>query len=1054
MSAVGMRLLAASALIAAATLGSRAEAAEGPSDASPADGKSRVDFAREVRPILSDACFACHGFDEKERKAGLRLDTHEGAFGKLESGDAAVVPGDLENSGLVFRIETDDEDMLMPPKDSGKSLTPEQVDVLKRWVAEGASWSGHWAFEPPIKAEAPKTADATWARDPIDSFLLARIEAAGLKPSAPADPTTLLRRASLDLTGLPPTPGEVDGFLAAVAATGLDAAYEKAVDRLLESPRYGEHMARYWLDAARYGDTHGLHLDNFREMWPYRDWVVKAFNDDKPFDAFIVEQLAGDLLPNPTPDQLVATGFNRCHVSTAEGGSIDQEVYTRNVSDQVDTNGSVFLGLTVACARCHDHKYDPITQKEYYQFFAFFNNIDGPAMDGNKSRWEPFLKTPTPQQVEALAKADARIAELKAKADAESARFAASYDPKLDDGLSEVVVRGDYTWIDDEFPPGAAASGTGEFAAAPDHPVKAGRAALRIEAAGLTQKVVEAAGPKLKVGKGDAFYAHVFLDPKNPPREVMLQWKIGGQWAKRAFWGENLIDWGKDATTERLRLGDLPADGEWARLEIPAAKLEIAPGAVIEGWAFTLFDGVAYFDESGLRTTTPQEGQSYDNLTAWVRARLADDGAGLADPVKAIVKKPRAQRTEAERKQLLDLFLADGWAEARKVVQPIRDEIARAEAEKKAIDDAVSTTLIFRERPGDPKPAFVLNRGEYDQPKDQVGRIVPAFLPPLPSDASADRLGLARWLVAPEHPLTARVAVNRFWQQLFGTGLVKTSEDFGAQGEPPSHPELLDWLSVTFREEGWDVKRLMKRLATTAAYRQTSKATPEGLARDPDNRLLARGPRFRLDAETLRDQAFFTAGVLVEKMGGPSVKPPQPSGLWEAVAYVGSDTGIFKADEGVDKVHRRSLYTFWKRTAPPPQMSTFDAPSRESCQVRRERTNTPLQALLLLNEPQYVEASRALAERALREGGSTTEERLAFMFRVATARTPDPADLAELSAALKDFSAHYADRPDDARALIEGGATRPDPALAPVDLAPWTMIGNIILNLDEVITRG
>ncbi|WP_165249530.1 PSD1 and planctomycete cytochrome C domain-containing protein [Paludisphaera soli] len=1050
--ALGSRPSAAALLIAATLVSAPLARAEGPADPSPSKGK--VDFARDVRPILSDACFACHGFDEKERKAGLRLDTREGAFGKLESGDAAVVAGDVEASGLAFRIETDDEGLLMPPKESGKSLTPEQVDVLKRWIAEGAPWSGHWAFETPKKAEPPKTADAAWPRGPVDAFLLARIEAEGLKPSEPADPATLLRRATLDLTGLPPTPAEADAFLAAVAAEGLDAAYEKAVDRLLESPRYGEHMARYWLDAARYGDTHGLHLDNFREMWAYRDWVVRAFNDDKPFDRFVVEQLAGDLLPNPTPDQLVATGFNRCHVSTAEGGSIEQEVYTRNVTDQVDTNGQVFLGLTVGCARCHDHKYDPITQKEYYQFFAFFNNIDGPAMDGNKSRWEPFLKTPTAEQAAEIAKLGDQIAALKEKAQVESAKFAASYDFKIDEGLPEVVTRGDFTWIDDGPPAGATATGDGDFVDPGESPVKVGGASLRIRATGLTQKVIETAGPKLKVGEGDSLFAHVFLDPKRPPREVMLQWKVGGQWSRRAFWGENQIDWGKDGSVERLRVGDLPVDGEWARLEVPASKLEIAPGTEIEGWAFTLFDGVAYFDESGLRTWTPQAGQEYDSLTAWVRARLADDGAGLPDPLKAIVKKPRAKRTEDERKQILDRFLADGWSKAREAARPIRDDIARVEAEKMKLEEAVSTTLIFRERQGDPKPAFVLNRGEYDQPKDQVGRVVPAFLPPLPSDAPADRLGLARWLVAPEHPLTARVAVNRFWQQVFGTGLVKTSEDFGAQGEPPSHPELLDWLAVDFREDGWDVKRLMKRLVTSAAYRQTTRSTPEGLAKDPANRLLARGPRFRLDAETLRDQAFFAAGVLVEKMGGPSVKPPQPSGLWEAVAYVGSDTGIFKADEGPDKVQRRSLYTFWKRTAPPPQMSTFDAPSRESCQVRRERTNTPLQALLLLNEPQYVEASRALAERALREGGSTTDERLAFMFRLATARTPDADDLAELSAALRDFSAHYADKPEAARALIESGATKPDPALAPGDLAPWTMIGNIILNLDEVITRG
>ncbi|WP_337175859.1 PSD1 and planctomycete cytochrome C domain-containing protein [Paludisphaera sp.] len=1047
---LGLRLFAASAL--AAALGSTTMGADEPAPAT----TTKVDFARDVRPILSENCFACHGPDPGHRKADLRLDTHEGAFEVLKSGDAAVVPGDPEASGLVFRVEVDDDEMLMPPPKSGKTLTAEQVAILRRWVEEGADWGGHWAFEPVTRPEPPKPAEAhaAWPRGPVDAFVLARVEAEGLEPSPQAEPAALLRRVTLDLTGLPPTVAEAEAFLAAVAADGLDAAYDKAVDRLIDSPRYGEHMARYWLDAARYGDTHGLHLDNFREMWAYRDWVVRAFNANKPFDQFVVEQLAGDLLPNPTADQLIATGFNRCHVSTAEGGSIEEEVYTRNVTDQVDTNGTVFLGLTVGCARCHDHKYDPVSQKEYYQLFAFFNNIDGPAMDGNASRWAPFLPTPTPEQAEKIKELDARVAELKEKVEAEGRRFAASYDPKADDARPEVVAREDYAWIDDAPPSGAAASGAGEFVARSAHPVKSGRRSLRIEAKGLTQKVIEANGPKLKVGEGDSLFAHVYLDPKARPREVMLQWKIGGEWSRRATWGEDLIDWGKPGTVERLRVGDLPTDGEWVRLEVPAAKLDIPPGTVVEGWAFTLFDGVAYFDESGLRTWTPQEGRTYPHLTAWIRDRIADDGAGLADDVKAIIKKPRAQRTEEERKKLIDLFLAAGWSEVDEALRPIRAELAKAEAERKKIDGEVSTTLIFRERQGDPKPAFLLNRGEYDQPKEQVGRALPAFLPPLPADAPADRLGLARWLVAPEHPLTARVAVNRFWQQVFGTGIVKTSEDFGSQGEPPSHPELLDWLASTFRDEGWDVKAMMRRLVSTAAYRQSTRATPEALAKDPDNRLLARGPRFRLDAEMLRDQAFFAGGILVEEMGGPSVKPPQPEGLWEAVAYRDSDTAVFKADEGPRKVHRRSLYTFWKRTAPPPQMSTLDAPSRESCTVRRERTNTPLQALLLLNEPQYVEASRALAERALREGGGTTDERLSRMFRLAAGRAPEAAELSELAAALGDFAAHYADKADEAKALIEAGATRPDPAFEPRELAPWTMIGNIILNLDEVVTKG
>jgi Protein of unknown function (DUF1553)/Protein of unknown function (DUF1549)/Planctomycete cytochrome C len=1022
----------------------------------PAPAKPRpVNFAREVRPILSDNCFACHGPDDKQRKAKLRLDVHESVLAKLESGDAAVVPGKPDDSSLIFRVETDDAEMLMPPKHSGKSLNPQQIDVLKRWIAEGAPWGEHWAFEPPAKTEPPaeSASNKDWARNAIDRFLLARIEAEGLKPSREADPILLLRRVYLDLTGLPPTPAEVDAFQAD-AAKGLDPAYEKVVDRLLDSPRYGEHMARFWLDAARYGDTHGLHLDNFREMWPYRDWVVNAFNANKPFDQFVVEQLAGDLLPNPTQDQLIATGFNRCHVSTSEGGSIEEEVYVRNVVDQVDTNGTVFLGLTVGCARCHDHKYDPVRQKDYYQLFAFFNNIDGPALDGNVSKWAPILQVPSPEQSAAIKAADAQLAELRGKLSAESTKIVASYDPKRDEGQSEVVQRSDYVWIDDAAPAGASIQGDGEFVGKPDHPVFRGASSLRVEASGLKQKIIEAGGPKLKVGEGDAFFAYVFIDPLNPPKEIMLQWRIGGQWSRRAFWGENVIPWGQDGTPERTRFGDLPASGKWVRLDVAAKSIGIAPGTVVDGWAFTLHDGVAYWDAAGLETWTPQEGQTFDSLTAWIRARKVDGGAGLTDPLKAIVKKPRAQRTDDERKQLLASFVENGWTTSRAILEPIRQRIAQTEAERKKVDEAISTTLVFRERTGEPKQAFVLNRGEYDQRRDKVGRSTPSFLPPLPAGAPVDRLGFARWLVAPNHPLTARVAVNRFWLHVFGTGIVKTAEDFGAQGEPPSHPELLDWLAVQFREEGWDVKRFVKRMVMSAAYRQTSQTSPESLAKDPDNRLLSRGPRFRLDAETLRDQAFFVSGMLVERMGGPSVKPPQPAGLWEAVAYTGSNTARFTADTGVEKVHRRSLYTFWKRTSPPPQMTTLDAPSRESCQVRRERTNTPLQALLLLNEPQYVEASRVLAERTLREAKPSPEERLRHMFRLATARQPDARDLAELSAALKDLSAHYAKQPDAAKALIQTGESKPDPKLDPSELAVWTMIGNILLNLDEVVTKG
>jgi hypothetical protein len=1015
------------------------------------DATPKVSFDREVRPILSDNCFACHGRDEAKRAAGLRLDERDGALAELESGVRAIVPGQPDESELIERITSEDGSLRMPPRKTGKALTPAQMDVLRRWVAQGAEYSRHWAFTTPERPEVPEVRASTWPRNEVDHFILARLEAEGLGPAPEADRPTLARRLALDLTGLPPTPAEVDAF---VADTRPDA-YERLVRCLLDSPRFGEHLARFWLDAARYGDTHGLHLDNYREIWPYREWVIRAFNQNKPFDEFLTEQLAGDLLPSPTRDQLIATGYNRCHVSTSEGGSIEEEVYVRNVLDQVETNGTVLLGLTIGCARCHDHKYDPIRMKDFYGLFAFFNNIDGPALDGNAARWAPFTQVPTPAQAEALKRADAEVADLKKRVADALAQSKASYDPKVDEGQSEVVHRVDYVWIEDALPPGAKPGDEGPFAfvGRPDHPVRGGSASLRNSFEGQGQRYFIGAGKKLKVGEADSLFAYVFLDPLKPPREIMIQWHTGA-WTHRAYWGENLIDYGKDGTPERLHMGDLPPSGEWVRLEIDTRKLGIKPGTLIDGWAFAQHGGTVYWDQAGLRTWTPQDGQTYDTFTDWVRARKVDNGNGLAKPLQDALKLERSQRTEAQLGQLREAFFETGYAGNRAALEPLRAQLANAEQARKAIDDAIPTTLIFKERAGEPKPAFLLNRGEYDQRRDQVARAVPEFLPSLPEGAPVNRLGFARWLVAPENPLTARVAVNRFWQQVFGAGLVKTAEDFGLQGEPPSHPELLDWLAVTFREDGWDVKRFFERMVTSAAYRQSARVTPEKLAKDPANRLLSRGPRFRLEAETLRDQALFVSGLLVEKEGGPSVRPPQPAGLWEAVGYTTSNTAKFQADTGHEKVHRRSLYIFWKRTSPPPQMTITDAPSRESCTVRRERTNTPLQALLLMNEPQYVEASRALAERVLKEGGSSAEDRFTYLFRLVTARRPDSGEAVALGSGLRDLLGHYKEDVESAKQLIAQGETKPDPALDPAELAAWTMVANAVLNLDEVVTKG
>lgn len=1015
-----------------------------------ADGNAadRVDFARDVRPILSDSCFACHGPDEPTRKAGLRLDTREGAFAALKNGEHAIVPGKPDESELIFRVEIDDPSTVMPPPESGKVLTADQVATLRKWVEQGAAWAEHWAFEAPRSHPAPENlSDPNWVRTPIDAFVLQRLDREGLTPNQEADKETLIRRVTLDLTGLPPTLEEIDAFLADDAPD----AYEKVVDRLLRSVHYGEHMGRIWLDAARYGDTHGLHLDNYREMWPYRDWVVRAFNTNLPFDQFTIEQLAGDMLPDATLDQKIASGFNRAHVTTNEGGSIEEEVYVRNVSDRVDTTGTIFLGLTIGCARCHDHKYDPVRTQEYYELFAIFNSCDASPMDGNEARYPPIVQVPTAEE---QAQMQALRSELgQARERLAIAVAAIPYDLSADTHETEYVRREDFVWVDDALPPGAKPGGDTPWATAsnPDHPVHSGAHSFRNRYEGQGQQLFLEARP-LIVGEGDTLFAYVFIDPTNPPREIMLQWHSDA-WKHRAFWGENLIDFGADNTPERKAMGALPRSGEWVRLEVDAAHVGLKPGTKVTGLAITQYGGNVYWDALGIHTWTPQPGRSFETLSAWIRDRKANKLEGLPDSIKQTLTKERAARSAEELEGLKLYFVEHGYAKAEESLAPHKQEVARLDREIRDLDGRIATTLVSEER-AEPREAFVLKRGEYELKGEKVARNTPAFLPPIPADLPKDRLGFARWLVSPEHPLTARVTVNRFWQQFFGTGIVKTAEDFGSQGEPPSHPELLDWLAVDFRENGWDVKRLVKQIVMSSAYRQSGKVKPEALAKDPGNRLISRGPRFRLDAETLRDQALAVSGLLVDRVGGPGVKPPQPSGLWEAVGFVGSNTAVFKPDTGKEKVHRRSLYTFWKRTSPPPQMTTFDAPSRESCTVRRERTNTPLQALLLMNEPQYVEASRALAERALRTGASCDEDRLTLMYRLATGRRPDEAAVSDLIALLEEMRSHYRADVEAAKQLIGVGETKPDPAFDPSELGAWTMVGNTLLNLDEVITKG
>ncbi len=1038
-----------------------------------------VDYTRDIRPILSDSCYACHGPDEESREAELRLDLQESALGEGSSGDFILLPGNPAESELYKRISSVDEEEVMPPIDSGKSLTPSQIALVRTWIEQGAPWKEHWAFVAPEKSELPSVKNPDWPNNSIDYFIQEKVEQQGWQPAPEAEREILLRRVTFDLTGLPPTLAEIEDFL----ADQTSGAYERVVDRLLQSPHYGEHMARYWLDGARYGDTHGLHFDNYREMWLYRDWVVKAFNENKPYDEFVIEQLAGDLLPNPTVDQQVATGFCRCHVTTNEGGSIEEEVYVRNVVDRVSTTGTVFMGLTLGCAVCHDHKFDPISQKEFYQFFAFFNSLDGPSLDGNVKDPAPIVSVPDEEQLASLEALRETIAATRAKREerlqSELPEFASwlaqrrqdfqqsGTNPPLEvseglvlhvnfeDGVGGqvenkanpeqvAVVHGSPRWVD-----GLAGQGLDftthsylDFGNAADFqddqqfsygawvrvkPQLNGAIIAKVDIAGMFK------GYDLSVNNG---VVSARITRRRPGYSIKVSTKKSVLQPDR--WHHVLV------TYDGSKLAGgvvIYIDGERQPIDVLADSLK-HKGGIRHSKPLLI----------GRRDTEAEfAGGQMDDVRIYNR-RLSDADVlaiYLGSQLAPVFSTSHENITEEQLRMLRQLYLVRNDP----AYIQYTDSLDTLASEHRQELSQVPTTLIFRERKNI-RDAFVLLRGEYDQHGEKVSRQTLDCLPPMEGEMSKDRLGLAQWIVADEHPLTSRVAVNRFWQQLFGIGLVETSEDFGSQGSPPSHPELLDWLAVEFRDRGWDVKALMKQLVMSATYCQSSHANSELTQRDPQNRLLARGPRFRLDAEMLRDQALAVSGLLVDDIGGPGVKPPQPKGLWHAVGFTNSNTANFVADTKPAEIHRRSLYTFHKRTAPPPEMSTFDAPSRESTCVRRERTNTPLQALLLLNDPQYFEAARALAERALKESGNTAAVRAAYMVRLSTGRHASEDTVAELVELYEDQLRIYQQNESEAQALLESVGEQPGPDLDSNELAAWTIVANLILNLDEVVNKN
>ncbi len=1020
-----------------------------------------VEFNRDIRPILSDKCFACHGPDNQNRKANLRLDTEAGAKADLGK-RAAIVPGDPAKSALVQRITHASKGLRMPPFATGNSLSERETELLTQWIREGAPWQKHWSFMPPVRAAAPQVSNAAWAKSPLDRFVLARLDREGMKPSPEADRRTLIRRVSLDLTGLPPSPEEADAF---VADKSPDA-YEKVVDRLLRSPRYGERMAIRWLDAARYADTNGYQTDAERFMWRWRDWVIDAFNKNMPFDRFTIEQLAGDLLPNATRDQIIATGFNRNHRGNGEGGSLAEEFIVEYSVDRVETTSTVWMGMTLTCTRCHDHKYDPFTQKDFFSMFAFFNNIPEKGKTFKYGNSPPMIPAPTAAQEESLKEIESelsRAANTYERLHPDRVAAQKDWEAKLDKSARiewaphrELLAHYTFDGSADAAGPGgktlpaAVKEGSADFA-----PGKHGQSAR------FDGKRYVDGGNLAPFGFYSKFSLAAWIKPSAKDGAVVTRANEADETAGYGIYLKNgkiqvnlIARWLDDCL--RVETVDAVKTGEWTHVAMTYDGTRIADGIKIyvNGEAAKLKYIVDDLNQN-FQTKEPLRigsggGMRFqgeiDDVRVYNVAISAAEAAVLAEAasVNELAAIPREKRGRPQADKVEWCFL-DKFAPA-----PVRDAwngLYDWRRKREFFLDSVPTVMVMQERPVK-KDTFLLIRGQYDRPGDKVDRAVPKSLPPLPKDAPADRLGLARWLMSPENPLTARVTANRFWQGIFGTGLVKTVEDFGAQGEWPMNPELLDWLAVDFRESGWDVKKLMKTIVTSATYRQSSKSTPALTQKDPDNRLLARGPRVRLAPEMVRDQALLMAGLLVEKTGGPSVKPYQPAGLWKELAG-GTD---YQRDRG-ENLYRRGMYTYWKRAVPPPGMMTFDSAGREACVVRENRTNTPMQALALMNDETYLEAARKLAERMIREGGNSPESRLARGFEIATARQPNERESRVLASSFQRNLDRFQTDPAAAAQLLKQGESEPDKSIAPVTLAAYSTVASLILNLDETVTK-
>ncbi len=1074
--------------------------------------REHLDFNQDVQPILASNCFSCHGPDPEMRKANFRLDLEESAFKKRPGKPDAIVPGHPESSELVRRIESKDPHYLMPqsPLGEAKPMKPEEVAILKQWVAEGAHYRPHWAFEKPVRAAVPQVQTAGWARTPIDAFILRRLAKESLRPSPEADKRTLIRRVTLDLTGLLPTPEEVNQFV----EDSSPQAYEHLVDRLLASPAFGEQRARYWLDYARYADTYGLHFDNSRYIWAYRDYLIKAFNTNKPFDQFAKEQIAGDLLPPRNLDQIIASGYVRSGVSSNEGGTIPEELRVNIARERTEAYGAAFLGLTVGCAVCHDHKYDPTTQKDFYQLSAFFNNINEQPFNGDKPNWAPVVRIPKPQNLGAYNTLLSKRAELQRQVDALRLQdrvlvqrwLASKQNPaqpvatdklllrlRLDEGGGEVLKNsapdanpktfpigkfkpqwGETTWLWPDFRMDTSTrvemGKIGDFEG--NQPFSSGGWFMLRSAPNFTSsKVAGALISKMDSTQHDRGWV---LAAENGMISVMLADQAPKEQPApdKPKKGKKKVEAPKvkipkDTTPMRAikvsTVTALPTNGQWDHLFFTYDGSGRAAGVklYVNGAPVPTKVVSDTLGHNSMRTSAPlQLGRKspdeqpardtrYQDLRLYARALTEEEAKRLPfeDYVAEITNRPANQWNRDQWHAATEFY----FAKVNEPAKAMQAQIQKMDAELDKLSEGGDVSLVAQERPS-VAYADILTRGIYTARKERVEANTPHFLPPLPTGEPHNRLALAEWTVSPENPLTARVTVNRMWNELFGAGLVETTEDFGIMGQRPSHPELLDWLAVEFRESGWDMKHMYKLMVMSAAYRQSAKSTPDQLARDPKNLLLAHGPRFRMDAEMLRDIALQSSGLLVNKVGGPSVKPYQPDNVWESVGYPTSDTTKYKQDHG-EALYRRSLYTYWKRMAMPPNMDAFDAPTRDTACTRRQRTDTPLQALVTMNDPQWVEASRALAERLIKQGGKQPEQRIQYLSELVLSHDPSPQMASVLQQSFSQMEKHYAADPAAAHDLVAVGEKPRDAAIPPPELAAWTMVVSEVLNLDEALNK-